>query len=63
MEDKCDSLIPVCTAGGWYWVHLGNHVAPQSLYLQQMEERLGAQAVQNLERSPVGGGSLDVPTP
>jgi hypothetical protein len=46
-----------------YWEHLGNHVAPQSLYLQQMEERLGAQAVQNLERSPVGGGSLDVPTP
>lgn len=32
---------------GWF-VSLGQHVAPRSLYLQQLQERLGAQAVKNI---------------
>ncbi|WP_218091891.1 discoidin domain-containing protein [Paenibacillus solanacearum] len=44
-----------------YWDHLNSHVTPRSLYHQQLEERLDMQAVQNTFRSPVGGGSLDVP--
>ena len=32
---------------GWF-VSLGQHVAPRSLYLQQLEERRGANAVQNI---------------
>lgn len=31
-----------------YWESWGTHVLPRSLYLQQLEERLGAQAVQNI---------------
>ena len=37
------------------------HVSPRSLYLQQLQERLGADGVLNIGRSPVGGGSLDLP--
>lgn len=44
-----------------YWEHLGLHVTPRSLYLQQLQERAGAQALLNIERTPVGGGSLDQP--
>jgi hypothetical protein len=43
-----------------YWEHLGQHVLPRSLYLQQLEERLGAEAVGNIARTAVGGGALDV---
>ncbi|RPD41713.1 T9SS type A sorting domain-containing protein [Chitinophaga barathri] len=32
--------------GNGYWESWGAHVLPRSLYLQQLEERLGAQAVQ-----------------
>jgi hypothetical protein len=42
-----------------YWEHHGQHVAPRSLYLRQLEERLGAAAVLNIEPSPVGGGAVD----
>lgn len=31
-----------------YWDHYGSHVHPRSLYLQQLEERLGKQAVENI---------------
>ncbi|ULL13955.1 hypothetical protein DVH26_05530 [Paenibacillus sp. H1-7] len=44
-----------------YWESFGFHVSPTSLYLQQLEGRLGAQAVQNIAQSPVGGGNLDIP--
>lgn len=44
-----------------YWEHLGQHVTPRSLYLQQLEDRLGTDAVLTIERSPVGGGALDEP--
>lgn len=45
-----------------YWELLGQHAAPRSLYLQQLEDRLGADAVTRIERTPVGGGALDTPT-
>jgi hypothetical protein len=44
-----------------YWEKHGQHVSPRSLYLQQLQERLGMQAVENIARTPVGGGPLDVP--
>lgn len=44
-----------------YWDKHGQHVSPRSLYRQQLQERLGAPAVENIERTPVGGGSLDLP--
>jgi hypothetical protein len=44
-----------------YWEKHGQHVSPRSLYLQQLQERLGIPAVENIGRTPVGGGSLDVP--
>ncbi|MDQ3814838.1 MAG: hypothetical protein M3347_12920 [Armatimonadota bacterium] len=34
---------------GW-WESLGRHVEPRSLYLKQLEDRLGQQAVQNIAR-------------
>lgn len=34
--------------GNGYWESWGTHVLPRSLYLQQLEERLGAIAVQNI---------------
>jgi hypothetical protein len=34
--------------GSGYWEKWGEHVAPRSLYLKQLEERLGAQAVKNI---------------
>jgi len=37
-------------------------VTPRSLYLQQLQERAGAQALLNIEGTPVGGGTLDQPT-
>ncbi|MDQ1913394.1 discoidin domain-containing protein [Paenibacillus sp. GD4] len=42
-----------------HWEHYGVHVSPTSLYRQQLTDRLGSAAVQNIERSPVGGGGLD----
>ena len=45
-----------------YWEKHGQHVAPRSLYLQQLQDRAGFDALMNIERTPVGGGSLDVPT-
>ena len=45
-----------------YWEKQGQHVAPRSLYLQQLQDRAGFGAVTNIERTPVGGGALDVPT-
>ncbi len=45
---------------GW-WESLGQHVEPRSLYLQQLTDRLGADAVQRIERTAVGGGTLDTP--
>jgi hypothetical protein len=44
-----------------YWELLGRHVEPRSLYLKQLEDRLGAPAVRNVStdvsaRSSVGGG-------
>jgi len=46
-----------------YWEHLGSHVGPRSLYLQQLQDRLGSQALQNIAQTPVGGGMLNVPQP
>jgi hypothetical protein len=45
-----------------YWEKQGEHVSPRSLYLQQLLDRAGLGAVANIERTPVGGGALDVPT-
>ncbi|MEH7176315.1 hypothetical protein [Neobacillus vireti] len=39
----------------------GKHVKPKSLYLQQLEDRLGKQAVKNIKQTPVGGKDLDIP--
>jgi hypothetical protein len=44
-----------------YWEQLGQHVSPRSLYLQQLEDRLGTVAVENIQRVSVGGGTLDIP--
>lgn len=38
---------PRQTSGG-YWESWGTHVLPRSLYLQQLQDRLGIQAVQNI---------------
>ncbi len=46
-----------------YWELHGQHVTPVSLYKQQLKERLGEQALQNITYRPVGGGSLDKPIP
>src|SRR5262245_8008332 len=44
------------------WIEsLGQHLEPRSLYLQQLTDRLGLNAVQRIERTPVGGGELDTP--
>ncbi|WP_239633163.1 S-layer homology domain-containing protein [Paenibacillus sp. H1-7] len=32
-----------------YWDHLGTHVKPDSLYLQQLQDRLGQEAVDNIK--------------
>jgi hypothetical protein len=34
--------------GGGYWESWGSHVTPRSLYLKQLEERLGTKAVSNV---------------
>jgi len=44
-----------------FWESQGLHLTPGSLYLQQLQDRLGPQAVANIERRPVGGGFLDLP--
>ncbi|MEK3886840.1 Ig-like domain-containing protein [Bacillus sp. FSL K6-3431] len=45
-----------------YWESYGKHVKPKSLYLQQLEDRLGKQAVKNIKKTKVGGKKLDNPT-
>lgn len=42
-----------------FWDSFGKHVTPRSLYLQQLEERLGKKAVDSIQRTDVGGGVLD----
>ncbi|MGG3510320.1 discoidin domain-containing protein [Paenibacillus lautus] len=44
-----------------YWEFADRHVALQSLFVQQLKDRLGQQAVDNLARTPVGGGAIDIP--
>lgn len=44
-----------------YWDSHGKHVAPQSLYLQQLKDRLGEVAIKNIAETPVGGEALDTP--
>lgn len=44
-----------------YWDHTGSHVNPRSLYLLQLQDRVGEQGLQNIQQTPVGGGTLDVP--
>ncbi|GAB3535168.1 hypothetical protein GCM10027403_12410 [Arthrobacter tecti] len=44
-----------------YWESFGAHVEPGSLYKQQMIDRLGQQGLDNIEKLPYGGGSLDDP--
>lgn len=46
---------------GGYWEYADRHVALQSLFVQQLKDRLGQQAVDNLARTPVGGGAIDIP--
>jgi|GEM_PF-1218577 len=44
------------------WIEsLGQHLEPRSLYLQQLTDRLGADAVRRIKRTTVGGGALDTP--
>jgi hypothetical protein len=38
------------------WESTGTHVEPRSLYLKQLEDRLGAAAVRNVEATPRTGG-------
>lgn len=38
-----------------YWVSHGQHVEPQSLYLKQLEDRLGPDAVRNIGYEPGAG--------
>ena len=33
-----------------YWESLGQHVVPRSLYMKQLEDRLGGEAVKNIEK-------------
>ncbi|MFD0677255.1 MULTISPECIES: S-layer homology domain-containing protein [unclassified Paenibacillus] len=44
-----------------FWDQFNQHVSTRSLYLKQLEERLGSAAVRNIQQSPVGGGLLDIP--
>src|SRR6266545_2192459 len=45
---------------GW-WEPLNQPVEPRSLYLRQLTDRLGADALRRIERTTVGGGALDTP--
>jgi hypothetical protein len=45
-----------------YWESHGSHVSPRSLYLQQLQERLGPDALRHIAKAAVGGGALDIPT-
>jgi hypothetical protein len=44
--------------GDGYWESWGNHVSPRSLYLKQLEERLGTQAVNNVTTSEQRSGPI-----
>jgi hypothetical protein len=48
---------PKQTSGG-YWESWGTHVLPRSLYLQQLEDRLGVQAVQNIINTEQSQGRI-----
>jgi hypothetical protein len=44
--------------GEGYWERWGNHVTPRSLYLQQLEERLGKQSVKNITTNEQRSGAI-----
>ncbi|MFZ6010417.1 MAG: hypothetical protein ACOYXT_08700 [Bacteroidota bacterium] len=44
--------------GKGYWESWGTHVSPRSLYLKQLEERLGAQAMKNVTTSEQRSGNV-----
>lgn len=44
--------------GDGYWESWGNHVSPRSLYLKQLEERLGSRAVNNVTTSEQRSGPI-----
>lgn len=44
--------------GDGYWQSWGVHVSPRSLYLKQLEERLGSKAVNNITTSGQRSGSI-----
>ncbi|UQZ83036.1 Endo-1,4-beta-xylanase A precursor [Paenibacillus konkukensis] len=44
-----------------YWDHLGSHVNPPSLYLQQLQDRLGEEAVKAIQPQPYGIGKPSAP--
>jgi hypothetical protein len=44
-----------------YTESYGKHVKPKSLYLQQLEDRLGKQAVKNIKQNSVSDKKLDTP--
>jgi hypothetical protein len=44
--------------GDGYWESWGAHVSPRSLYLEQLEERLGIQAVNNITTSGQRSGTI-----
>ena len=44
--------------GTGYWESQGTNVAPRSLYLKQLEERLGYQAVQNITTAAQRNGTI-----
>jgi hypothetical protein len=46
-----------------YFEHNGQHVQPVSLYKQQLADRLGAEALENILETSVGGEELDTPKP
>ncbi|WP_231506218.1 S-layer homology domain-containing protein [Paenibacillus sp. UNC451MF] len=41
-----------------YWDHMGSHVNPPSLYLKQLEDRLGNDAVKNIKPAPAAPSNL-----
>ncbi len=45
-------------SGDGYWEHWNNPVLPRSLYLQQLEDRLGAEAVENITTPEQRNGDL-----
>jgi len=52
---------PVNLREDGHWEAEGRHVEPRSLYLQQLQDRLGSQAIENIKETPVEGEELDTP--